>query len=246
MGSTSDRRPLAAELRPDDHVKAFATIIFLSYRFSQGGIGTQNRLLLYLEKHFHPELIRGPQTEQVHEATHRLVSRYFLDQQLHPSIAIPWDIEFPGPALKTELLVDNELLDLFGRFVNREVDDEFAYDPVSIGQSILTMDADYLRRPGGRGGASKQLNVVVDPFPRDPYDSFYLRHAVLGVSTNTVEYDAVFAAIDPHAILPAMNRHGLRRLHQVIRIYLDHHPTHPARQPLSDLQYDCEERLHGQ
>lgn len=201
-----------------------ASLIFLSYRFSQGGIGTQNRMLLYLEKHFHPNLMAGENSAEIRERTNRMVGRYFLNQQLHPATAIPWEDDSPEAARKTDRLVVNELSGLFGRFEDRGEIASFTDDIAGIAQSVIVMDADYLGRPRGRAGDSMALKIKVDPYPRDPYDSLYMKYAVLGRSTNTIEYDAIFGQLAQDDVIGQFDDHTRRQLQFVASVYETHHP----------------------
>jgi hypothetical protein len=205
-------------------VQHLANIIFLSYRFSQGGIGTQNRMLLYLEQQFYPDLMVGNRSEEVRQLTHRMVGKYFLNQQLHPATAIPWEDDSPEAAKKTDQLVVNELAGLFGRFEDRTEIASFTSDIAGIAQSVIVMDADYLSRPGGRGGSSEALKITVDPYPRDPYDSLYIKYAVLGKSTNIAEYDAIFEQLATDDVMTQFDRYTLGQLSFVANTYMTHHP----------------------
>jgi hypothetical protein len=217
-GPEADSMPVSPEVT----AQYLASIIFLSYRFSQGGIGTQNRMLLYIEENFYPDLMKGD--EQVQALTHRMVGRYFLDQKLHPATAIPWEDDSPEAAVKTQQLVTNELAGLFGRFKNRTEIRAFTSDIVGIAQSVIVMDADYLRRAGGRAGDSEELKIVVDPYARDPYDSLFMKHSVLEKNTNAVEYDEIFQMLATEAVVSQFDQYALRQLQYVIDVYVSRHP----------------------
>ena len=222
-----------------------ANLIFLSYRFSQGGIGTQNRELLYIEENFHPDLMGGTQVEQVKTLTHKLVGRYFLDQHLHPATAIPWEDDSPEAAVKTERLVINELAGLFERFEDRTQIADFTSDIAGIGQSVIVMDTDYLRRPGGRAGDSEDLKIVVSPYSRDPHESLFIKHAVLGVSTKTVEFDDIFRQLATEEVIQQFDQYTLRQLLFVINTYTQHHPGAEQDERIGQLKAQCRELLHG-
>lgn len=222
-----------------------ANLIFLSYRFSQGGIGTQNRMLLYIEENFHPGLMSGERHEEVHQITHKTVGRYFLDQSLHPATAIPWEDDSPEASIKTELLVTNELAGLFERFTDRQQIAGFTSDLPGIAQSVIVMDTDYLKRPGGRAGDSKDMKIVVSPYRRDPYESLFIRHAVLGVSTNTVEFDAIFRNLSTMETMNDLDGYTIRQLIFVVDTYLDHHPDMTNNERIIGIRKWCAELLNG-
>lgn len=221
-----------------------ANIVFLSYRFSQGGIGAQNRMLLFLEENFYPDLMVGDRAKETHAIAHRMIGKYFLNQQLHPATAIPWEDDSPEAAIKTELLVTNELAGLFGRFKDREEIASFTSDVAGIAQSVIVMDADYLSRPGGRGGDSEKLKITVDPYPRDPYESLYIKHSVFGKSTNTIEYDAIFKDLASEGVVAQFDDHTLRQLQFVTSTYVDTHPGTASDERLQHLQTLSTELLH--
>lgn len=229
----------------DATAQHLANIVFLSYRYSQGGIGTQNRMLLFLEKNFHPNLIVGNEQQEVHTLTHRMVGKYFLNPSLHPATAIPWEDESPESFRKSEQLVTNELAGLFGRFENRAEIASFSSDVVGIAQSVIVMDMDYLSRPGGRGGDSEKLMIRVDNYPRDPHDSLFIKHAILGKSTNTVEYDTIFGRIGSEDIIQQFDPYTLRQLQFVSDAYLETHQDAATVWAVQGLQGLCTELLNG-
>jgi hypothetical protein len=200
-----------------------ARLLFLSYRFSQGGIGTQNRMLLYIERHHQPELFSGPNLAEVKALTWKLVAPYFLNQRTHPATAIPWADNSPEATVKTELLVRNELAGLFERFTDRSQLTTFDSSPTAIAESVIVMDADYLQRPGGRAGDSETLKIKVSPYRRDPFASIFIEHGVLGRTTHSVEFDAMFAELGDVGVLRRLDAHTLWQLQRVIAIYEARH-----------------------
>ena len=204
--------------------RQLARLLFLSYRLSQGGIGTQNRMLLYIEEHHQPTLFSGPDLTEVKALTWAMVAPYFLNQGTHPATAIPWEDDSPQAAVKTELLVTNELIGLFERFANRSQLSTFACDPAAIAESVIVMDADYLRRPGGRAGDDDVMKIKVSPYRRDPFGSLFIKHGLLGGTTQSVEFDAMFSELGDPCLLCQFDGHALRELQSVIEIYEAHHP----------------------
>lgn len=231
----------------DNTAQHLANVVFLSYRYSQGGIGTQNRMLLFVEENFHPNLMVGDGQQAVRTMTHRMVGRYFLNQSLHPATAIPWDDEFSESFKKSEQLVTNELAGLFGRFEdqNRTEIATFSSDVVGIAQSVIVMDMDYLSRVGGRGGDSEKLMIRVDDYARDPNDSLFIKHAILGKGTNTVEYDAIFSCIGSEDTIRQLDPYTLRQLQFVSDTYLETHRDADVIGPVRQLQGLCTELLNG-
>lgn len=229
----------------DNTAQHLANVVFLSYRYSQGGIGTQNRMLLFLEENFHPNLMVSDSQQEVHALTHRMVGRYFLNQSLHPATAIPWEDEFSGTFKKSEQLVTNELAGLFGRFKDRAEIATFSSDVVGIAQSVIVMDMDYLSRAGGRGGDSEKLMIRVDDYGRDPHDSLFIKHAILGKGTNTVEYDAIFSRIGSEDTIRQFDPYTLRQLQFVSDAYLETHQDADVVGPVQQLQGLCAELLNG-
>lgn len=227
----------------DDEVERFARLIFLSYRFSQGGIGTQNRLLLFMEEHLHPTMFASSHAEELLRRTHLMVAPYFLNQRVHPATAIPWEDKFSENPPKPPQLVDNELAGLFGRFANRSELAGFDSDIVGIAGSVLTMDENYLQRQGGRAGDSRSLMIKVSPYRRDAYQSLFIAHSVMGNTTGSVEYDHIFGKLATQEVLQALDQHAVGTLANVVELY---ERTHDG---LSDevveALRDCERRAHG-
>lgn len=219
-----------------------ANLIFLSYRLSQGGIGTQNRLLLYVEENFHPNLM---DQSQVREIAQRMIGRYFLNQKLHPATAIPWEDDSQEGSVKTDLMVKNELTGLFERFEDRSQIDTFTSDLAGIAQSVIVMDTDYLRRPGGRAGDSEDLKIVVSPYNRDPYDSLFIKYAVFSESTHATEYDEIFSKLASSNIIDKFDQYSLRQLLYVIDTYGQYHPETLSDIRLQNIKQLCEEQLRA-
>lgn len=144
-------------------------------------------------------------------------------------------------------LVTNELAGLFGRFEdqNRTEIATFSSDVVGIAQSVIVMDADYLSRAGGRGGDSEKLMIKVDGYTRDPHDSLYIKHAILGRGTNTVEYDTIFSRIGSEDTIRQFDPYTLRQLQFVSDAYLETHRDADAIGPVQQLQGLCTELLNG-
>ncbi len=226
-------------------VQHHANLIFLSYRFSQGGIGTQNRMLLYIEENFHSDLMGGEQAKYMKALTHKMVGRYFLDQRLHPATAIPWEDDSPGAAVKTERLVTNELAGLFERFEDREQIADFTSDVAGIARSVIVMDTDYLSRPSGRAGDSENLKIVVSPYSRDPYDSLFIKYSVLGTSTKTSEFDDIFQQLAMEETMRQFDQYTLRQLRFVIDVYTQHHPYARQDDRITRVKTLCTELLYG-
>ena len=219
-----------------------ANLIFLSYRLSQGGIGTQNRLLLHVEENFHPNLM---DQSQVRDVAQRMIGRYFLNQKLHPATAIPWEDDSPEASIKTDLIVNNELTGLFERFEDRSQIDTFSSDLIGIAQSVIVMDTDYLSRPGGRAGDSKDLKIVVSPYTRDPYDSLFIKYAVLGESTHATEYDEIFGRLASPNIIEQFDQYSLKQLRYVVETYGQYHPETLSDIRLQNIKQLCEEQLRA-
>jgi hypothetical protein len=221
----SSPEPGIADVTTHAHARYFANLIFLSYRYSQGGIGAQNRILLFLEERFHPTLLSVDEvhSEEVRALTRKMVGGYFLNETSHPATAVPWDHASPAEFRKSALLVENELADLFGRFQDRRRIRHFSADPVGLAQSLLLMDADYLRRDDGRAGSSEALRTRVGAYSRDPYDSVFLRHGILAVSTKTPEYDYLFSAISQPVVLQHLDGSARRDLGLVLEVFQKRH-----------------------
>lgn len=234
---------------PTEHIAESAndqylgTLVFLSYRYSQGGIGTQNRMLLHIEEQFHPSMFTGDKSTAVHEVAHKMIGKYFLDQSLHPATALPWEDDSPEAAIKSWQLVTNELTGLFERFRKREQIADFDSDIVGIAQSVIMMDADYLRRPGGRAGDSEDLKIVVSPYRRDAYDSLFIKYAILGTSTNTIEFDEIFSSLANEDVLRQFDAFSLRQLKNIIAKYVEMHPETDGDRRITAVSSLCAELL---
>lgn len=233
----AEATPGAARVEPpkadEAEARHHARLITLSYRYSQGGIGTQNRMLRFIQERFHPALMRGPGLARTRELTHRAVAAVFLSEGAHPATAVPWDHPDPAAFRKSDALVVNELADLFARFEDPASTAAYSPDPVALCESVLVMDADYLRRPGGRAGSDDRLLVRVGAYRRDPWDSVYVRHAVLRQTTRTDEFDALFAALGIEETLRRLDTHGARVLRFVLERFIAHHPLEDDRRLLA-------------
>ncbi len=224
-----------------------ARLVFLSYRYSQGGIGTQNRMLLYIENHYHPDLFGETALPTLKSRTSDMVSAFFLNEKTHPATAVPWENEFPGDFVKSRELVTNELAGLFDRFIHEDLARLYKYDPQSIAMSIITMDADYLTRIGGRAGNSIDLKIKVSlPYLRDPYDSMFIKHGVLGVSTQTIEFDDIFRHATAETTIRQLDTHTLTQLQKVIEIYISEHIEVGNDKRLQRIKQLCEGLLRGE
>lgn len=235
----------AAEANPVDY-SHLARLVFLSYRFSQGGIGTQNRMLLYIEEHHQPNLFDEDVVPIVAPQVNTMVSSFFLNEKTHPATAVPWEDEFPGTFTKTSTLVTNELAGLFERFASKEQMHLFPHDPASLAMSIITMDLDYLTRSGGRAGDSEDLKVKVGPYSRDPFASLYVKHGILGARTHAVEFDDIFAQASAPETIEQLDSHTLKQLLQIIEIYVREHEDHDNNRQLLAVAATCEELLSGE
>jgi hypothetical protein len=222
-----------------------ANIIFLSYRLSQGGIGTQNRLLLGVEGNYLPDLFADEQLDEVKRLTWDMVGPFFLNQKLHPATAIPWEDDRPEAATKTDQLVTNELAGLFDRFADRDQMRTCSGDLAGIAQSIVAMDADYLNRPGGRAGDSAALKIVVSPYARDPFDSAFVRYSILGVSTNSVEFDSIFSQLASEYVIDELDPIARQQMESVINMYLQTHPELKDDQRILRVKALCAEGRNG-
>lgn len=225
-------RPLAGNADDDRRARHYARLVFLSYRYSQGGIGTQNRMLRFVEERFHPDLMRGPLSDKVRDLAHAAVSAVFLKETAHPATAVPWEHPKPEAFRKTSELVTNELADLFRRFTDPSYMTLFSSDPPAVAESVLVMDADYLQRVEGRASSSEPLLVRVGAYAHDPWDSVFVRHAVLRRTTRTREFDDLFGRLCTPDVLHHLDRHGVQVLHFVLNCYRDRHPA------------NCDRRLH--
>ena len=224
MPSTDVARGPLRSVDDERRARHQAKLIMLSYRYSQGGIGTQNRMLRFIEEHFHPDLFRGPLLPRTRELTREAVAAVFLNEAAHPATAVPWDHPSPGVFRKSQELVVNELADLFGRFANPTSTAGYGTAPAALCESILVMDADYLRRAGGRAGSNDTLLVRVGPYRRDPWESVFVRHCVLRRTTRTSEFDELFSRLAAPTVLQRLDRDGAQMLRFVIEVYRQRHP----------------------
>jgi len=222
-------RTRATQTRYRRHGRAdidrFAYLIFLSYRFSQGGIGTQNRMLLWLEANCHPSIFDLEHRDALLTATHQRVGAVFLSPSAHPATAVPWSDSFDAPTGKTDELVVNELAALFDRFTNHRLVAGFDATPVAIAESVIAMDLDYLTRHGGRAGDSEELMIRVGPYRRDPFDSVFVRHALAREASKSTEFDQLFGLLATTSVISEMSATSRRALADVLDIYEDRHPN---------------------
>ncbi|WP_354699937.1 hypothetical protein DSM112329_00195 [Paraconexibacter sp. AEG42_29] len=205
-----------------------AGLIFLSYRFSQGAIGTQNRLLLLLEERWAPTLFAREDLPAVRREVRRRVGSYFLNDRLHPAIALPWTNGKAGPASKTEAVVTNELAALFRRFEHREELVPASPDPVALAGSIVFMDDGYLRRSQGRNSNSIELRIIRESRASDPWHSVFVAHALLDRPTGSREYDLLFGLLGSEEVLEALPTVDRRILSRVIDRYNERQDLRPA------------------
>lgn len=230
----------------ESHNRHLASLLFLSYRLSQGGIGIQNRMLLYIEENFHPDLLVSPQSRGVRELTHKVVGRFFLDQRHHPATAIPWEDYSTNVPIKTDTIVTNELAGLFERFHDRDQIKDFTSDIAGIAEGVIIMDGDYLSRPGGRAGDSANLKVVVSPYRRDPFDSMFIKYSILGTSTGAVEFDILFSKLADKDVLVQFDEYARRRLLFVVDTYCAHHPDLQSDERIATFKQFCLELVNGE
>jgi len=193
-----------------------AALIFLSYRFSQGAVGAQTRLLLLLERRWAPNLFAPDELSAVRRAVRRLVGGYFLDDRLHPAAALPWTNGAAGAAAKSEAVVTNELAGLFRRFEHREELTPFSDDPTALAASLIHMDDGYLARHQGRDSGDVRLRVERRAHTGDPWHSVYAAHALLGRSTGRTEYDDLFGLLGDDRILTGLDDAARRALKRVV------------------------------
>lgn len=224
-----------------------ARIVFLSYRYSQGAIGTQNRMLLYVEDHHQPDLFAEDRIEEIREKARSIIGPYFLNQTTHPATAIPWEDDSPEAeaSVKTDQTVRNEVEGLFARFSgDRSEIADFETTPSAIAQSVIVMDHDYLTRPGGRAGNSDELKIKVSPYARDPYDSLFIRYGIHGETTTTKEFDDIFKVISDTDTIRSLDDLTLNQLQHICSIYIANHPE-ADNEEVSQLHKYCEEILNG-
>lgn len=246
-GRPSFASPVLPELVADHETppQHRASIIFLSYRFSQGGIGTQNRLLLHIENNYVRDLFADREIDEVKYLVHEMAGSYFLNPRLHPATAIPWEDDSPDTFVKTGQLVTNELAGLFERFRDRKSLSVFDSGLVPIAQSVIVMDADYLSRPGGRAGDSDSLKIKVSPYVRDPYASMFIGYGILKNSTNTREFDGIFHGLATEAVLRQLDQITLGQLLSNIALYESKHPEMANDMRISQVKTFCEGLIDG-
>ena len=202
-------------MTPASDVMSRAALIFLSYRFSQGAVGAQNRLLLLLEERWAPALFDHNDLPAVRRVVRRIVGNYFLDDQLHPAAALPWTNGATGAAAKSDAVVTNELAGLFRRFEHREELASFSPDPVALAASLIFMDDGYLQRSSGRDTGDVHLRIARRAATPDPWHSVFAAHALLGRPTGRAEYDALFGLLGDDRVLAGLgpsDRNALRRV----------------------------------
>jgi len=242
---TGEERVGPLSIDDGQFVADMARLVFLSYRFSQGAIGTQNRMLLYIENHFHPDIFEQAHVERLREKAKGMIGPYFLNQATHPATAIPWDDDSPEAAVKTPLIVTNEVAGLFERFTTaREILDGFDDNPTGIAQSVIVLDHDYLTRPGGRAGDSHALKIAVSPYARDPYESMFIKYGLNGHTTTTQEFDEIFATATSEETIRKLDPHTLALLVEVIDIYNTNHSMETTAR-IRRTKEICMEVLHG-
>jgi hypothetical protein len=223
-----------------------ANVIFLSYRFSQGGIGTQNRLLLNIEDEFMPNLFSEEGLDEMMLITKRMVGSYFLNPSKHPATAIPWNYDSEAKFIKSEQLVINELAGLFERFRTREELQTFSHALVDIAESVIVMDSDYLSRADGRSGDSKDLMIEVGDYERDPYESLLISHSVLNVSTNSIFYDQIFHRLAIEDTICQMDKYSIKQLRVIIELYQKTHDNVDGLEKLLNVREICERLANGE
>lgn len=215
-------------MTPTPNVMSRAALIFLSYRFSQGAVGAQNRLLLLLEERWAPALFDRDALPAVRQAVRRIVGNYFLDDRLHPAAALPWTNGATGAAAKSEAVVTNELAGLFRRFEHREELAPFSSDPVALAASLIFIDDGYLQRPRGRDTGEARLRVARRAATPDPWHSVFAAHALLCRPTGRAEYDALFGLLGNDRVLAELGPFDRRALRRVIDVFSHHSHLSPG------------------
>jgi hypothetical protein len=214
-------------MTPTPDVMSRAALIFLSYRFSQGAVGAQNRLLLLLEERWAPALFDRDGLPAVRRAVRRIVGNYFLDDRLHPAAALPWTNGATGAAAKSEAVVTNELAGLFRRFEHREELAPFSSDPVALAASLIFMDDGYLQRPRGRDTGDTHLRVARRAATPDPWHSVFAAYALLGRPTGRGEYDSLFGLLRDNRVLAGLGPSDRRALRRVVDRFSHHSDLKP-------------------
>lgn len=217
--------PMSGEFKnPSNSLQDRANILFLAYRYTQGGIGLHNRMLLYVEENGYPDLfgVSDEEVEELQGLARPMIGRYYLKAKLHPATPIPWEDSSEVPA-KVERHVDDEIEYLWGRFYHdRKELRDFDSSLTGIAQGVIVMDADYLRRPGGRADDAPALRVTVDAYRGDPYDSQFVTHSILGKDAKV--FSGIFQQLATEEVIGQLDQHALRQLRFVIETYVLHHP----------------------
>jgi len=223
-----------------------AKLVFLSYRLSQGGIGTQTRLLLRLESDYYPDLFDTVKHPNLKDLTREMVGRFFLNPKAHPATPYTWNDDSPDASLRTGGVVTEEVAGVFARFDERSKISTFEYDRVSIAQSVIAMDYDYLSRKGGRGGDSEDLQIKVHPFGRDAFDSWFIKYSVLGYTTTAQEYDEIFGELAHEDTISMLDKHAIEQLQNILQVYTREHLGTGKDARITDLLKQCRVILYGE
>ena len=233
MATTCPRKSLALRIQTPEHL---ARLVFLSYRYSQGGIGVQSRLLLHVQDEHHPDMFQEPLIHDVKRHTHKLVGAFFMNQVVHPPLPYTWDHSPAEDGERSQANAYDDVEGVFEKVLASTEDEEYAHDISSITRALVTMDLSYLLRMNGRADVNDAPSKDRESYPKDPFESQFISYAILGKSTTTPEYDLLFEQVGNLANIEQLDDHTQIEIEQILAVYLREHAEPVNSQKLEDIQ----------
>jgi hypothetical protein len=197
-----------------------ARLLFLSYRYSQGGLGLQLRLLSYMRTAHYPALLEACLRPEVQRNTRRLVGAYFSSAASHPACPMPWDEPLLDEPRWLATIVSEEMERLFAILCAPDPFAGWSHEPSCLAASIISMDLSYLQRVRGRAqGCPRSMTALRAPYRGNPFQSVFIEYAGFARGTGHRWFDALFLRVGSSFHLGTNERRIGRRLTLVWNTY---------------------------
>ena len=196
-------------------------LLILSFKFSQGAVYLQRLLFRWLHSHY-PQF-KLLNYESLASEFSEAVTTFLTDGKLHKA-----QLEPPAPANQKIIMAAQDMAQIMQEELDGKQTDipEFPSDPSAgmmppaeilpkIVGYIISKDYNYLTAKGGRPSTGKR---------RDLYFSHLCHYGLLGRSTNSPEFDALFTAIKKHIQGGNLDPISEEVLEQLIMIHNQHYP----------------------
>lgn len=213
-----------------------ARLVFLSYRYSQGGIGIQSRLLLHIRDQYQPGMFEEPLVQEVKQTTRKLVTAYFMNHTAHPPLPYTWEDTLPDNGERSPANAFDDVEGVFERVLGATDDEVYAHDILSITRGLVSMDLSYLSRKNGRADVNDKPSNDTKAYPKDPFESQFISYSILGRSAMSPEYNQVFSQVGADSTIQQLDEQTWYELQQILAIYTREHPTMLPNERLNSLK----------